>query len=129
LGALLQPLPLGIALGLIIGKQAGVFSAVWLVVRLTGSVQPPGTRWLQVYGASVLCGIGFTMSLFIGALAFPGDTEKIEAAKIGTLFGSIVSALVGWAILRFAEPVSGPEEDRLEAGEIFGEDQRRRSPD
>jgi len=90
---------------------------------LTGSIQPPGTRWVQVYGASVLCGIGFTMSLFIGALAFPGDAEKVEAAKIGTLFGSILSAVIGWAVLRFAEPVSGPEEDRLEAGEIFGEDQ------
>jgi len=124
--AMLQPLPMGIALGLVIGKQVGVFSAVWFVVRLTGSVQPPGTRWLQIYGASVLCGIGFTMSLFIGALAFPENVEKIEAAKIGTLLGSILSALVGWAILRFAEPVNGPEEDRLEAGEIFGEDQRMR---
>ena len=127
LGTLMQPLPLGIALGLIIGKQIGVFAAVWLVVRLTGSVRPHGTRWLQVYGAAVLCGIGFTMSLFIGALAFPGDVEKIEAAKVGTLLGSIVSALVGWAVLRFAEPVPGPEKDRLEALEIFGKDQRRRS--
>lgn len=124
LDALMQPLPLGIALGLVLGKQLGVFSAVWLVVRMTGSVQPPGTRWLQVYGASVLCGIGFTMSLFIGALAFPGDDAKIEAAKIGTLAGSVVSALVGWAVLRFVEPVSGPDEDRSEAHEIFGEDQR-----
>jgi len=122
--ALLQPLPLGIALGLLIGKQLGVFSAIWLVVRMTGSIQPPGTRWLQVYGASVLCGIGFTMSLFIGALAFPGDVQKIEAAKIGTLFGSFLSAVIGWAVLRFAEPVSGPEEDHLEAGEIFGQNQR-----
>ena len=126
-GALFQPLPLGIALGLIIGKQAGVFSAVWLVVRLTGSVQPPGTRWLQIYGASVLCGIGFTMSLFIGALAFPGDVANVDAAKVGTLFGSVLSALGGWAILRFADPVAGPDEDRLEAGEIFGDDQRWRS--
>jgi NhaA family Na+:H+ antiporter len=120
-----QPLPLGIAVGLVVGKQIGVFSAIWLVVRMTGSVQPPGTSWRQVYGASVLCGIGFTMSLFIGALAFPGDAARIDAAKIGTLFGSIVSALAGWAILRFAEPVPAPEEDRVEAGEIFGEDQQR----
>ena len=121
---LLQPLPLGIALGLVVGKQIGVFSAVWLVVRLSGSVQPPGTRWLQVYGAAVLCGIGFTMSLFIGALAFPGDPARIEAAKIGTLLGSVASALLGWAILRFADPVAGPDDDRLEAAEIFGADQR-----
>lgn len=122
---LFQPLPLGIAAGLVVGKQIGVFSAIWLVVRLTGSIQPPGTSWRQVYGASVLCGIGFTMSLFIGALAFPGDVARIDAAKIGTLFGSLLSALAGWAILRFAEPVAAPDEDRVEAGEIFGEDQRR----
>ncbi|MEO7187571.1 MAG: Na+/H+ antiporter NhaA [Sphingomicrobium sp.] len=124
MAAVLQPLPIAIALGLVVGKQAGIFSAIWLVIRLTGSRIPPGTRWLQIYGASLLCGIGFTMSLFIGALAFPGDTEKIEAAKIGTLAGSLFSALAGWAVLRFVEPVSGPDEDRSEAAEIFGEDQR-----
>ena len=122
LEALLQPLPLAIALGLIIGKQVGVFAAIYAVVRLTGSVQPPGTRWLQVYGASVLCGIGFTMSLFIGALAFPGEPEKVEAAKLGTIAGSMISALLGWAILRFTAPIDGPAEDRAEALEIFGED-------
>jgi NhaA family Na+:H+ antiporter len=122
LDALMQPLPLAIALGLIVGKQLGVFVAIYAVVRLTGSVQPPGTRWLQVYGASILCGIGFTMSLFIGPLAFPGEAEKIEAAKLGTLAGSFISAVAGWAVLRYAKPFDGPEEDRAEAREIFGED-------
>jgi NhaA family Na+:H+ antiporter len=122
--ALAQPLPLAIAAGLILGKQIGVFAAVWLTVRLTGSEQPPGTRWAQIYGAALLCGIGFTMSLFIGALAFPGEPEKIEAAKLGTLAGSLVSAIAGWAVLRFVEPVRGSAEDEAEALEIFGEDQR-----
>jgi NhaA family Na+:H+ antiporter len=62
------------------------------------------------------------MSLFIGTLAFPGDPAKIEAAKLGTLAGSLLSALAGWAVLRFAKPVEGPKEDVAEAREIFGED-------
>ena len=124
LQALLQPLPLGIALGLILGKQLGVFTAVWAVVRLTGSEQPRGTTWLQVYGTAVLCGIGFTMSLFIGELAFPGEPDKIAAAKLGTLAGSFISALLGWSILRFAPPALPEAEDIDEAAEIFGEDQK-----
>ena len=120
---LLQPLPLGVALGLIVGKQAGVFAALWLVVRMTGSRQPSGTTWAQVYGAAILCGIGFTMSLFIGALAFPGQPEMIEAAKLGTLAGSVASAILGWTLLRFARPAVCPPDDAPEAAEIFGEDQ------
>ena len=123
IAALVQPLPLAIAAGLIVGKQIGVFAAVWLTVRLTGSEQPPGTRWAQIYGAALLCGIGFTMSLFIGALAFPDEPEKIEAAKLGTLAGSLISAIAGWAVLRFVEPARYPDEDRAEMLEIFGEDQ------
>ena len=122
IGALAAPLPAAIAVGLVAGKQIGVFAAVWLTVRLTGSRQPPGTSWPQIYGASLLCGIGFTMSLFIGALAFPGEAEKIEAAKLGTLAGSLVSAIIGWAVLRFVEPVRGSAEDEAEALEIFGDD-------
>jgi NhaA family Na+:H+ antiporter len=124
LGSLLQPLPLGIALGLIVGKQLGVFAAIWAVVRLTGSEQPRGTTWLQVYGTAVLCGIGFTMSLFIGELAFPGEPDKIAAAKLGTLAGSFISAVLGWSILRFAPPAAPELEDIGEAAEIFGEDQK-----
>ncbi|MFL6733730.1 MAG: Na+/H+ antiporter NhaA [Sphingomicrobium sp.] len=121
--AVLQPLPMGVAAGLIVGKQLGVFAAIWLVVRLTGSERPNGTTWPQVYGASVLCGIGFTMSLFIGALAFPGDADKIDAAKLGTLAGSLVSALAGWSILRLASPAPGSAGDAAQADELFAEDQ------
>ncbi|QIK78567.1 Na+/H+ antiporter NhaA [Sphingomonas piscis] len=125
--ALSGALPLGIALGLFVGKQLGVFAAVWLTVKLTGSVQPPGTRWTQIYGASLLCGVGFTMSLFIGALAFPGEPDKVEAAKIGTLAGSLLSAVAGFAVLRFVKTVPALAGDDAEAREIFGEDVEERS--
>ena len=96
------PLPLGIAAGLFIGKQIGIFGAVWLSVRLGFATRLRGATWLQIYGVSLLCGIGFTMSLFIGALAFPGDPLLVEEAKIGVLLGSIVSALAGYVLLRLA---------------------------
>lgn len=98
----LAPLPLAIALGLLLGKQLGVFAGVWLAVRTGLAAKPSGASWLQIYGVAMLCGIGFTMSLFIGELAFPGQPERIDEAKIGILLGSLVSALVACAILRFA---------------------------
>ena len=96
------PLPLGIAAGLFLGKQIGVFGFAWLAVRLGLGTMPAKATWAQLYGVSLLCGIGFTMSLFIGGLAFPGDALLIEEAKIGILMGSLVAALAGFAILRFA---------------------------
>jgi Na+:H+ antiporter, NhaA family len=104
--SLLAPLPLGIAAGLFLGKQIGIFGAVRLAVRFGLSAPPEGTNWLQIYGMAMLCGIGFTMSLFIGALAFPADPALVEQAKIGTLIGSFASALAGYALLRMA-PVRG----------------------
>jgi NhaA family Na+:H+ antiporter len=95
---LVRPIPLGIAAGLFLGKQAGVFGAAWAAVRLGWGQLPAGARWSQLYGVAVLCGIGFTISLFIGPLAFPGAAEQ-DAAKIGVLAGSVVSALVGLAVL------------------------------
>lgn len=102
LDQIFAPLPVGIALGLFLGKQAGIFAAVWVSVKLGLASRPQGANWKQVYGVALLCGIGFTMSLFIGALAFPGSPLLVEEAKIGTLAGSILSALVGFAVLRFA---------------------------
>ncbi|MGZ8362041.1 MAG: Na+/H+ antiporter NhaA, partial [Allosphingosinicella sp.] len=102
LGQLLAPLPLGIAAGLFIGKQLGIFGSVWLSVRLGLAPPPQGASWLQIYAVAMLCGIGFTMSLFIGALAFPGRPELVEEAKLGILAGSLLSALAGFLILRFA---------------------------
>lgn len=99
---LIAPLPLGIALGLFLGKQVGIFGSVWLAAK-TGFAAPPGrATWLQLYGVAMLCGIGFTMSLFIGGLAFPGNAELVDEVKIGVLAGSVLSALAGYAILRMA---------------------------
>jgi Na+:H+ antiporter, NhaA family len=98
---LLSPLPLGIALGLFLGKQVGIFAAVRLAVRLRFASRPKDASWTQVYGVSLLCGIGFTMSLFIGGLAFT-DPKLADEVKIGVLMGSIASALCGYAVLRFA---------------------------
>lgn len=94
-------LPLGIAAGLFFGKQIAIFAVVWLAIRIGFTKRPRGVTWRQVYGVSALCGIGFTMSLFIGGLAFT-DPMLIEEAKIGTLMGSIASALLGYALLRTA---------------------------
>ncbi len=96
---LLAPLPLGIALGLLLGKQAGVFGGVWLAVKLR-LASPPDASWAQVYGMALLAGIGFTMSLFIGGLAFPGQPELADQVKIGVLAGSLLSAAAGYAVLR-----------------------------
>lgn len=100
--ALVSPLPLGIAAGLALGKQVGIFASIWASVKTGLAKMPRGATWLQVYGVSLLCGIGFTMSLFIGALAFPGQELLIEEAKIGILCGSLISAVLGFAVLRFA---------------------------
>jgi len=119
---LLAPLPLGIAAGLFLGKQIGIFGAVWLAVRFGIAPKLRGATWLQIYGVSLLCGIGFTMSLFIGALAFPASPELVEEAKYGVLLGSFASALAGYAILRFAAPAaSHDDEEEWQRTEILAE--------
>jgi NhaA family Na+:H+ antiporter len=123
-GGLLTPLPLAILFGLFVGKQAGVFGAIWLAVRTGLAPKPAGTSWQQIYGTALLCGIGFTMSLFIGALAFPGDEARIDSAKIGTLAGSLLAALGGWTVLRWSAPTISSEEDREDAEELFAADER-----
>jgi len=101
--ALAAPLPLGIATGLFLGKQIGIFSSVWIAVKLGIAARPSHASWLQVYGVALLCGIGFTMSLFIGGLAFTGP-DQADDVKIGVLMGSMLSAIIGYLILRFAAP-------------------------
>jgi NhaA family Na+:H+ antiporter len=101
-GLLLEPLPLGIAAGLFMGKQLAIFAAVWLCVRTGFADKPQGASWAQIYGVTLLCGIGFTMSLFIGGLAFPGAPALVDAAKVGILTGSLLSAVAGFAVLRLA---------------------------
>jgi NhaA family Na+:H+ antiporter len=112
-------LPLAIAAGLFFGKQIGIFGSVWIAVKLGVAGKLRGATWLQIYGTALLCGIGFTMSLFIGALAFPRDPLLVEEAKIGVLMGSFVSAIVGYLLLRFAPLHEHHDEiEAQEAGEI-----------
>jgi Na+:H+ antiporter, NhaA family len=107
---LAQPVPLGIALGLVLGKASGVFAASWLVVRLAGAQFPQDASRVQFFAVCLLCGIGFTMSLFIGGLAFEGHGAGLDAqVKIGVLCGSLVSAALGVALMWFsARPASLP---------------------
>ncbi|WP_426037036.1 Na+/H+ antiporter NhaA [Brevundimonas sp. DC300-4] len=98
------PLVLGVAAGLFIGKQIGVMGAAWLVSALKLGARPSGASWLQIYGVSLLCGVGFTMSLFIGALAFPGAVDSPEQVevKLGVILGSVLSATLGGIVLSVA---------------------------
>ena len=98
---LLEGIPLGIAAGLFLGKQIGIVGFVWVGVKSGIARLPDGVTWLQIYGAALLAGIGFTMSLFIGTLAF-ADPEQAAAVRIGVLSGSILSAVLGYAVLRYA---------------------------
>jgi len=100
-GDLLAPLPLAIAAALFVGKQIGVLAAVRIAVALRIAARPQGTNWRQIYGVALLCGIGFTMSLFIGGLAFT-DPRHLAEVKIGVLGGSLVSAVAGYLLLRFS---------------------------
>jgi NhaA family Na+:H+ antiporter len=108
LDALFDPLPLAIAGGLVVGKQVGIFGSIVAADRLGFARRPEGASWAQIWGTAVLCGIGFTMSLFIGALAFPVDPLLVEEAKLGVLTGSLISAVLGYLILRFARPLGQP---------------------
>jgi NhaA family Na+:H+ antiporter len=110
-GALMQPVTMGSLLGLFLGKQIGIFGAVWVAVKAGVARKPAGANWTQIYGLSLLCGIGFTMSLFIGLLAF-GESETLQdQTKVGVLVGSFLSAVVGWLVLRF-----GPKAAASRAG-------------
>ena len=112
--ALFDPLPYAIAAGLVVGKQVGIFGAVWLAVKSGFAQKPDRASWAEIYGISILCGIGFTMSLFIGGLAFPGNQLLIDEAKLGILCGSAISAVLGYIVLRMT--TTHPEEDCSDQG-------------
>jgi NhaA family Na+:H+ antiporter len=100
LATLVQTVPLGIAAGLLVGKAVGVFGASWLLIRFGGAQLPAQSDWVQFFGVCLLCGVGFTMSLFIGALAFQGQGGDYETqVKLGVLGGSLLSGLLGTAML------------------------------
>jgi Na+:H+ antiporter, NhaA family len=113
--SILQPVPLGIAAGLFLGKQIGVFGSAALVIRRGWANLPNGASWFSLYGTSVLTGIGFTMSLFIGTLAF-GESDHEATMRLGVLVGSALSGIVGAAVLGFGArgsahapaPISAP---------------------
>ncbi len=100
--SLLQPVPLGILLGLFVGKQVGVMIFSFIAVKIGAAQMPDNSSWLSLYGVSVLTGIGFTMSLFVGNLAFAENIQYIDGVKIGVLAGSLLSTLFGYFILLFS---------------------------
>ena len=102
LSSLLQPVPLGILLGLFVGKQVGVMIFSFIAVKTGAAQMPDNSNWLSLYGVSVLTGIGFTMSLFVGNLAFSENIQYIDGVKIGVLAGSLLSTLFGYFILLFS---------------------------
>ena len=99
LGAFVEPVKLGISLGLFVGKQVGIFSLLWLTIRLGIAPMPAGTTWRQLYATSLLCGVGFTMSLFIGSLAFE-HSDFDAPIRLGVITGSVLSGIAGYLLLR-----------------------------
>jgi NhaA family Na+:H+ antiporter len=97
-----NPIALGIMLGLFVGKQIGVFLVVYIAVRAKIATKPNSANWMQIYGVSLLCGIGFTMSVFIGNLAFPASIGITNEVRAGVLSGSLISSLAGFFLLYFA---------------------------
>ncbi|ABC62340.1 Na+/H+ antiporter NhaA [Erythrobacter litoralis] len=108
LDAVLAPLPLAIAAGLVVGKQLGIFGIIVAAVKLGIAKAPANANWIEIWGVSILTGIGFTMSLFISGLAFTDSRLLIDEAKIGILGGSLISAILGYTILRLT--TTHPEE-------------------
>jgi NhaA family Na+:H+ antiporter len=119
--AFLDPVPLGVALGLFLGKQIGVFSFVLLMVKTRLADLPSGVTWAQVYGVSLLTGVGFTMSLFIGSLAFGQAGNEVADERLGILLGSFLSAVAGYVVLRLFTPKSAPS-DKAPGGQAVQQD-------
>ena len=110
---LFNPVSLGIATGLFFGKQIGVFMMLWLAIVLGISPKPKNANWIQIYAVSVLCGIGFTMSLFIGILAY--ESLEIQASvRIGVLCGSFLSAICGYLLLLYSTRITGAVEEKTD---------------
>ncbi len=107
LHSLFDPVTLGIICGLFIGKQIGIFAVLFTMIKLKLSPRPAESTWVQIYGMSVLCGIGFTMSLFIGTLAYQNAMLQAEV-RLGVMVGSLLSAFLGYMILRFAKRADTP---------------------
>jgi NhaA family Na+:H+ antiporter len=112
-GHLLAPITLGVLFGLFIGKQIGVFGAVFFAVAAGFGRKPTGATWLELYGVSLLCGVGFTMSLFIAALAFPADDIAAQnQVRLGVVLASVLSAGAGMLALSFAGGLRAARESK-----------------
>jgi NhaA family Na+:H+ antiporter len=104
---LMHPVPLGIAAGLFLGKQIGVFLICWLAIKAGIARMPQGANWGSLYGVAALCGVGFTMSLFVGSLAFESsgtDMHTVFDERLGILLGSLASGILGYILLRCSLP-------------------------
>jgi NhaA family Na+:H+ antiporter len=109
---ILHPVPLGIMAGLFAGKQLGVFVFCWLGVKLKIARLPIGVRWVHIYGTALLCGVGFTMSLFIASLAFEETgVDLLFDERLGIILGSLLSGACGYVILRRTLPRDVPDGD------------------
>ena len=97
--SLMAPVPLGIVMGLFFGKQLGVFLFSYISIKVGIAQMPSKANWLSLYGVGILTGIGFTMSLFVGNLAFVENTKYIDGVKIGVLFGSLLSTIAGFLLI------------------------------
>ena len=98
-----HPVPMGIAVGLLLGKTVGVFGLTWVAIKLRMAALPAGANWAQLLGVAILCGIGFTMSLFVGSLAFvPGSSDYAGMDRMGILTGSFFAAVIGYAVTAMA---------------------------
>ena len=109
LASLAAPVPLGIVAGLFLGKQIGIVLGAGLLIVLGVAALPQGSSWRGLYGVAILGGIGFTMSLFIGTLAFGDEVARAQQVRLGVLAGSLASAIVGYLVLRFAPYNAGQE--------------------
>jgi NhaA family Na+:H+ antiporter len=103
------PVPMGILLGLFLGKQMGVFGISWLAIKLKIAPMPQGSSWLMLYAVSIFTGIGFTMSLFIDSLAFVDDTMFAYTDKLAILLATLLSAIFGYGVMRIALSLRGPD--------------------
>lgn len=105
---------LGSAIGLFLGKQIGVLCSAWLLIRIKYAQLPQNTSWLALYGVALLCGIGFTMSLFIGTLSFQNESLHLAEVRLGVIAGSILSGIFGVLVLSIAFPRLNAQEDSVE---------------
>ena len=109
-GDLAEPIPLGIVLGLVVGKQVGIFGSAWLAIKTGLARLPEGVSWRQLHGVSALCGVGFTMSLFIASLAFEHqENDHLALDRLGILVGSMLSGVIGYFAVRRAGGTKGAE--------------------